>query len=117
MQNNRVYIYVPVRDRGNQLHDADFGTPASFETGLEPGVHTAEGGHLRAVPIPMRQLLTDDEMFTMEDLVADSVEEWEEDIEEDGGSRMASEKVSRLVKLSGVMASDATFARRVVGAC
>ena len=59
------------------------------------------------------QLLTDDEMFTMEDLVADSVEEWEEDIEEDGGSRIASEKVSRLVKLSGVMASDAAFARQL----
>lgn len=59
------------------------------------------------------KLLTEDEWYTMEDLIADSIEEWEDECAEVGVSRGASSKVASLVTLSARMASDRTFARQV----
>jgi hypothetical protein len=52
----------------------------------------------------------DEEMFALEDIIADSFEEQEEEDEE--GS-VACTKVASLVKLSGRMASDPAFARQL----
>jgi hypothetical protein len=58
--------------------------------------------------------LTDEEMFAMEDIIADSFDDQDHEDEDDGGSRaVACEKVASLVVLSGRIASNASFARQV----
>jgi hypothetical protein len=55
-------------------------------------------------------------VFALEDIIADSFEEQQDDDEDEecSGSRgVACEKVAKLVKLSGRIASDAAFARQV----
>ena len=60
------------------------------------------------------KLLTDEEMFALEDSIADSFGDQDHDDEDGGSSRtMACEKVARLVTLSGRIASNASFARQV----
>ena len=60
------------------------------------------------------KLLTDEEMFAMEDIIADSFDDQDHEDEDDGGSRVvACEKVTSLVTLSGRIASNASFARQV----
>ena len=60
------------------------------------------------------KLLTDEEMFAMEDVIADSFDDQDHEDEEDDGSRaVACEKVASLVVLSGRIASNASFARQV----
>ena len=60
------------------------------------------------------KLLTDEEMFAMEDIIADSFDDQDHEDEDDGGSRaVACEKVASLVVLSGRIASNASFARQV----
>ena len=60
------------------------------------------------------KLLTDEEMFAMEDIIADSFDDQDHEDEDDDGSRaVACEKVASLVVLSGRIASNASFARQV----
>ena len=60
------------------------------------------------------KLLTDEEMFALEDSIADSFGDQDHDDEDGGSARtMACEKVARLVTLSGRIASNASFARQV----
>ena len=60
------------------------------------------------------KLLTDEEMFALEDSIADSFGDQDHEDEDGGSSRaVACEKVARLVTLSGRIASNASFARQV----
>eukprot|EP01043_Picozoa_sp_COSAG02_P000337 COSAG02_NODE_6_length_64796_cov_76.792865_20_plen_442_part_00 len=60
------------------------------------------------------KLLADEEMFALEDIIADSFDDQDHEDEDDGGSRVvACEKVTSLVTLSGRIASNASFARQV----
>ncbi|MDA8532002.1 hypothetical protein N9K45_00080 [bacterium] len=60
------------------------------------------------------KLLTDEEMFAMEDIIADSFDDQDhEDEDDDGSHAVACEKVASLVVLSGRIASNASFARQV----
>jgi hypothetical protein len=69
---------------------------------------------LRLEALHNAKLLTDEEMFALEDMIADSFEDPDHEDEEGGGSRtVACEKVSSLVTLSGCIASNPAFARQV----
>ncbi len=60
------------------------------------------------------KLLTDEEMFAMEDIIADSFDDEDHEDKDGGGSRaVACGKVTSLVTLSGRIASNASFARQV----
>ncbi len=69
---------------------------------------------MRLEALHSAKLLTDEEMFAMEDIIADSFDDQDHEDEDDGGSRaVACEKVASLVVLSGRIASNASFARQV----
>ena len=69
---------------------------------------------MRLEALHSAKLLTDEEMFALEDIIADSFGDQDHEDEDGGSSRaMACEKVARLVTLSGRIASNASFARQV----
>jgi hypothetical protein len=55
----------------------------------------------------------DEEMLALEDIIADSIEEWEDEDDERSGSHVACEKVASIATLSGRIANDPAFARQL----